>query len=106
MFYEARSRYAGPGIRSDSIVPCDIMARGCGSVKFQLLSVPRMEVCTDHRLLSCVGWMSGVGCLVAYAMAAAFGEGAWRYLLGMGGILAAVQVGVAHEHLVVVVQFF
>nr|CEL67691.1 TPA: Sugar transporter, MFS superfamily, related [Neospora caninum Liverpool] len=32
------------------------------------------------------------GCLVAYAAAACFGEDAWRYLLGMGGILAGVQI--------------
>ncbi|EPR64465.1 sugar transporter ST2 [Toxoplasma gondii RUB] len=32
------------------------------------------------------------GCLVAYATAACFGEDTWRYLLGMGGIVAGVQV--------------
>ncbi|PFH31077.1 sugar transporter ST2 [Besnoitia besnoiti] len=49
---------------------------------------------SDRRgqLVACQEVAQCFGCLVAYAMAACFGEGAWRYLLGMGGILAGVQV--------------
>ncbi|PHJ20968.1 sugar transporter st1 [Cystoisospora suis] len=44
------------------------------------------------QLVACQEVAQCFGCLVAYAMAAACGEKAWRYLLGMGGILAAVQI--------------